>query len=83
MTPRSRRRALVVCGPTSAGKSEVADGLAEDLSETFGRWITTILVDSMQVYREVPIITNQIRTRPAEIAGIVSVADAWTVARHR
>ena len=83
MTPISRRRALVICGPTTAGKSEVADGLAEDLSETFGRWITTILVDSMQVYREVPIITNQGRTRPAEIAGIVSVADEWTVARHR
>ncbi|MDQ4003908.1 MAG: hypothetical protein M3259_08755 [Actinomycetota bacterium] len=83
MTPLSRRRALVVCGPTTAGKSDVADGLAEDLSETFGRWITTILVDSMQVYREVPIITNQGRRRPAEIAGIVSVADEWTVARHR
>ncbi|MDP8926514.1 MAG: hypothetical protein M3M97_06320 [Actinomycetota bacterium] len=83
MTPRSRRRALVVCGPTAAGKSEVADGLAEGLSETFGTQITTILVDSMQVYREIPIITNQGRTRPAEIAGIISVADEWTVARHR
>ncbi len=41
------------------------------------------MVDSMQVYREIPIITNQGRTRPAEIAGIVSVADEWTVARHK
>jgi tRNA dimethylallyltransferase len=83
MTPRSGRSALVVCGPTAAGKSEVADGLAEGLSETLGTRVTTILVDSMQVYREIPIITNQGRTRPAEIAGIVSVADEWTVARHR
>ena len=83
MTPLSRRRALVICGPTTAGKSEVADGLAEGLSETFGIRVTTILVDSMQVYREIPIITNQGRTRLAEIAGIVSVTDEWTVARHR
>lgn len=37
----------------------------------------------MQVYREIPIITNQARRRPAELVGIVSVADEWTVARHR
>lgn len=37
----------------------------------------------MQVYREIPIITNQARRRPAELVGVVSVADEWTVARHR
>ena len=37
----------------------------------------------MQVYREIPVITNQARTRPAELIGIVSVAEEWTVARHR
>jgi tRNA dimethylallyltransferase len=41
------------------------------------------VVDSMQVYREIPAITNQARTRPAELVGIVSVAEEWTVARHR
>ena len=45
--------------------------------------VTTILVDSMQVYREIPRITNQIRARPAELAGVVSVAEEWTVARHK
>jgi tRNA dimethylallyltransferase len=37
----------------------------------------------MQVYREIPTITNQARRRPAELVGIVSVTEEWTVARHR
>ena len=42
-----------------------------------------ILIDSMQVYKEIPIITNQRRSRPAELTGIVSVTDKWTMALHR
>ena len=41
------------------------------------------MVDSMQVYREIPAITNQARRRPAELVGVVSVTEEWTVARHR
>jgi tRNA dimethylallyltransferase len=37
----------------------------------------------MQVYRELPVITNQARRRPAELVGIVSVREEWTVARHK
>jgi tRNA dimethylallyltransferase len=37
----------------------------------------------MQVYREIPMITNQARERPAELAGIVSVAEEWNVASHK
>ncbi len=37
----------------------------------------------MQVYREIPRITNQARERPAELLGIVSVTEDWTMARHR
>ncbi len=37
----------------------------------------------MQVYREIPVTTNQARERPAELAGIVSVAEEWTVASHK
>jgi len=37
----------------------------------------------MQVYREIPIITNQARGRPAELVGIVSVREEWSVAAHR
>ena len=61
----------------------MADALAENLSDAHGTWVTTIVVDSMQVYREIPLITNQARTRPAELVGVVSVAEEWTVARHK
>lgn len=37
----------------------------------------------MQVYEELPVITNQARTRPAELVGIVSVTEEWNVANHR
>ena len=37
----------------------------------------------MQVYRGIPTLTNQHRRRPAELVGVVSVADEWTVARHK
>jgi tRNA dimethylallyltransferase len=37
----------------------------------------------MQVYRELPVITNQARRRPAELVGIISVTEEWTVARHK
>jgi tRNA dimethylallyltransferase len=75
--------ALVVCGPTASGKSELSDAFAEMLTEAEGRHVPTLAVDSMQVYRELPVITNQARRRPAELVGIVSVTEEWTVARHR
>jgi tRNA dimethylallyltransferase len=37
----------------------------------------------MQVYRELPVLTNQARRRPAELVGVASVTEQWTVARHR
>jgi tRNA dimethylallyltransferase len=81
LTPK--RKTLVVCGPTAAGKSSLADALAELLSDAYGAWVTTIVVDSMQIYEEIPTITNQARARPAEMVSIVSVAEEWTVARHK
>jgi tRNA dimethylallyltransferase len=77
------KRALVVCGPTASGKSELSDALAEGLSGARGGYVHTLVVDSMQVYREIPAITNQARRRPAELVGIVSVTEEWTVARHK
>ncbi len=76
-------RALVVCGPTAAGKSQLADGLAEALSDAWGGWAPTLVVDSMQVYEEIPVTTNQGRDRPAELVGISSVEEDWTVAQHK
>jgi tRNA dimethylallyltransferase len=78
-----KKSALVVCGPTAGGKSELSDTFAERLTQSQGRHVPTLAVDSMQVYRELPVITNQARSRPAELVGIVSVTEEWTVARHR
>lgn len=77
------KNAFVVCGPTAAGKSEVADALAETLSEELGGAVPTIVVDSMQVYRGLAKISNQARRRPAELVGVVPVTERWTMARHR
>jgi tRNA dimethylallyltransferase len=77
------KRALVVCGPTASGKSEVADALADRLTEQHGAFVPTLVVDSMQVYREIPRITNQARRRAAELVGVTSVTEEWTVARHK
>jgi tRNA dimethylallyltransferase len=73
----------VVCGPTAGGKSELSDIFAERLTEAEGRHVRTLALDSMQVYRELPVITNQARRRPAELVGIVSVTEEWSVARHK
>jgi tRNA dimethylallyltransferase len=78
-----KRKTLIVCGPTAAGKSSLADALAELLSEACEAWVNTIVVDSMQIYKEIPTITNQARARFAEMVGIVSVTEEWTVANHK
>jgi tRNA dimethylallyltransferase len=82
-SPASPKSALVVCGPTASGKSELSDALAEVLTERSARHVPTLVVDSMQVYKELPIITNQARARPAEMVGIVSVTGEWSVAAHK
>ncbi len=73
----------MVCGPTASGKSELSDALAERQTELGGAHTPTIVVDSMQVYRELTVLTNQARRRPAELVGVVPVTEQWTVARHR
>ena len=73
----------MVCGPTASGKSDLSDAFAGRLSDVHGCRVPTLVVDSMQVYRELPTITNQARARAAELLGIVSVTEEWSVARHR
>ena len=73
----------MVCGPTASGKSALSDDLAEMLTQEHGTFVPTLVVDSMQVYREIPTITNQDRLRPAELVGIVPAAEEWSVARHK
>jgi tRNA dimethylallyltransferase len=74
---------FVVCGPTASGKSELSDAWAEMLTERDGHHVPTVAVDSMQVYRELPIITNQARRRAAGLVGVISVLGEWSVAAHR
>lgn len=77
------RSAVVVCGPTASGKTGLSDEVAAYLSGAGSSWVPTLVVDSMQVYTELPTITNQGRERPAELVGITSVTDEWSMARHR
>lgn len=76
-------KAIVVCGPTASGKSDLSDAISDGISDSYGKSATTLVVDSMQVYREIPETTNQGRRRPAEMVGVVSVTEDWTVAHHR
>ncbi|CAN5514749.1 tRNA (adenosine(37)-N6)-dimethylallyltransferase MiaA [soil metagenome] len=61
----------------------MADIAGDSISERLSTHTPVIVVDSMQVYKEIPIITNQKRLRPAELTGVVSVSEEWTMARHR
>jgi tRNA dimethylallyltransferase len=60
--PAAKRVALIVAGPTASGKSALALALAERVGGT------VINADSMQVYRELRILTA--RPTPAEEAAI-------------
>jgi tRNA dimethylallyltransferase len=78
----ARRRALIVAGPTCSGKS----ALALDLARRFGG--TVINADSMQVYRELRVLTA--RPTPAEEAqaphalyGVRAAAESGSVAWWR
>ncbi|MCI0431904.1 MAG: tRNA (adenosine(37)-N6)-dimethylallyltransferase MiaA [Rhodospirillales bacterium] len=81
-TIEPQRPVVVVTGPTASGKS----ALAFDLAQTLGG--TVINADSMQVYRELRILTA--RPSPAEEAavphrlyGILPAAEACSAARWR
>lgn len=77
---------MAIFGPTGIGKTAVAIELAKLLRER-GEDPVAVSVDSMQVYRELPIITGaptaaeqmQLEHR---LVGSVSVADSYDVATH-
>jgi tRNA dimethylallyltransferase len=56
-------RVLAIFGPTASGKTAVAEALAERIPAT------VISADAMQVYRGVPVLTNQ-SDHPAELVAI-------------
>ena len=53
----TRKRALLIAGPTASGKSALALRLAEALQSRGGAAIVN--ADSMQIYRELPLLTAQ------------------------
>lgn len=81
MTADPRRpTAILIAGPTASGKSAAALELADRLGGTI------INADSMQVYRELSVLTA--RPKPAEMAavphdlyGTVPAAEAYSVGR--
>jgi tRNA dimethylallyltransferase len=81
MTPPLEGRVILIAGPTASGKSELALRLAEQLGGT------VINADSMQVYRELRILTarptleDEARA-PHALYGFVSGAEAYSAGRY-
>ena len=80
MTSNAQIPVLVVCGPTASGKSN----LALDIAIAFGG--TVINADSMQVYRELRILTarpspTDEAQAPHHLYGIASITDTFSAGR--
>lgn len=77
---------LAIFGPTAIGKTVIAIAIAERLRAN-GEDPVAVSVDSMQVYRELPILTGvadaeQRAMLEHRLIGNVSVADRYDVATH-
>ncbi len=72
MNPGTRTEVVAVFGPTASGKSAVAESVADRLGTE------VVSADAMQVYRGLPILTNQ-PTRPTRLVGIRSLEEKMSV----
>jgi tRNA dimethylallyltransferase len=75
-----KKRALLIAGPTASGKSALALALAEHLNGTI------INTDSMQVYRDLRVLTarptpDEERRIPHRLYGHVDAAENYSVGR--
>ena len=81
-THDSRPTVLLIAGPTASGKSALAAAVAE-------AWGGTVInADSMQVYRELSLITArprgaELKAVPHRLYGVLSAAETCSVARWR
>ena len=80
MTGRASKRAVLIAGPTASGKSALALALAEALGGTI------INADSMQVYRDLRIVTARPSAQeearvPHLLYGHVDAAENYSVGR--
>jgi tRNA dimethylallyltransferase len=66
---------FAVFGPTASGKSAVAEGLAERLSTE------VVSADALQVYRGLPILTNQPAT-PTRLVAITELTEQMSVGEY-
>jgi tRNA dimethylallyltransferase len=76
------RAVMLIAGPTASGKS----ALALDLAEAFG--VVVINADSMQVYRELRVLTarpgaDEEARAPHRLYGVLPAAEACSAARWR
>jgi tRNA dimethylallyltransferase len=81
MTQPRPERAILIAGPTASGKSRLALQLAERLGGVI------INADSMQVYRELAILTarptsEDLARVPHALYGFVTGADAYSAGRY-
>lgn len=80
MTPETRPQVILIAGPTASGKSAVALVLARRLGGEI------VNADSMQLYRELPLLSAAPDTAdrawaPHHLYGVASVAEPFSVAR--
>ena len=68
-------RVLAIFGPTASGKTDVAEALAERIPAEL------VSADAMQVYRDVPILTNQ-SGRPTHLVAIWPLSRETSVADY-
>src|SRR6476619_4545080 len=73
-------KAILIAGPTASGKSGLALALAEQIGGT------VVNADSMQVYRDLRIITarptpDEVRRVPHRLYGHVDAAENYSVGR--
>ena len=66
---------VAVFGATASGKSAVAEALAERVATE------VVSADALQVYRELPILTNQ-PLRPTRLVAIRSVEETMSVGEY-
>ena len=79
MSPRNQKSVLLIAGPTASGKSALA------IAEAYARGGVIINADSMQVYRELRIITARPSIEeealvPHKLFGHISGADDYSTA---
>jgi tRNA dimethylallyltransferase len=67
---------LGIFGPTASGKTEVAEALADRLDAEL------VSADAMQVYRGLPVLTNQSQ-RPTKLVAIKGLEEEMSVAEYQ